>query len=1028
MSDWDTYALYNNAVAEVFFNEDNAGMPAYLDLDEDVVARLAEHIGVPADAVCGNLAAVVRSALNLRSPHIGAFTMIMAEVHRWLARWRQTQRGDRIELDPPPMLAMLAVFSMAAERMGADANMAPNNYFGRLAQVLDLDDAQKRRVETQYRQNVEFLWNVLSIWLTGLDGMRGLPSAVALSHRFVGLSISQALVREHDRSKLPRFFTTYGFHPGQEITPYELEPLLDEWMRRDPPPISKNLVNLWKRQSSARERISSVVALELEAWDGSGLDVSQLPHSHGHRGEVRLIALPRSGLFGSGVELNLVARIPGPEQPRLMTIATAVGDEKPTLALVPGVNGWYRLNRPADFANASVLDGVLRLEGEDGTAVQRRPRRVLPMRKDDGLGVFLEAERLQLADDGLVFSAEELADEVLSVLQQVARPGFRVLDASTAGVPQGWVLFMDVQVLGLLPSEVRSKTKSDLNVLLPSVASQLTFAEGLRLPGRLRKYSAAAPPEIRAVATQAEHLELTVLRKDADDPAAHDDSSALRLDQVVCRQGADGAAVILNLGHHHLPVGDYEVLLTVDRAKDPAQRLPFVLRSGDAVDLAMWARSPRLVHQPARHGGRTAVSADQWQEASPPFVDGATAYGEAAELGAASVPRKVWWTADRPVAYAPSAALTLTSPDPGSCMVTGAHFWDLPFATSAMVQGICRTCGLVKRFPNTHWMAKARKSARDKAEADYRVEVSRIEPVDTEQLTWDIGLDALMHTGGGGCSALERIALQIEGSLLFVDGFERTLEALGHIEIKRDERTMVPAEWEIAPSALAELADGSYLLAGYWPSAMVADLERAVAACGGKLTVDVQSGAPTRRVVTGLAAETAVEVAEELGEVAVAADAARAILRAVPDLSAVERSLPQLSMPGSQRIKRFDVGSAAWVPQHHASVPGAYQLESFGSTYVVRRSADIAEGTVRVGTAQLVKHLEAFQAGRPLIAYDERHRSLDVPLGADLPGLYGRAAVLCSGRPPAKLLKQRILRYIDVPADVADMLASRLTH
>ena len=51
---------------------------------------------------------------------------------------------------------------------------------------------------------------------------------------------------------------------------------------------------------------------------------------------------------------------------------------------------------------------------------------------------------------------------------------------------------------------------------------------------------------------------------------------------------------------------------------------------------------------------------------------------------------------------------------------------------------------------------------------------------------------------------------------------------------------------------------------------------------------------------------------------------------------------------------------------------------------------------------------------------------LVVPLGADLPGLYGRVAALCSGRAPVVSVKTRSIGYRDVPRWVADALNSLL--
>ncbi|WP_174533249.1 hypothetical protein [Micromonospora chalcea] len=1027
MSRWEAYDAWNEAIAEVFFSEELGGQPVYIDVDSDTIPLLGEKTGTPSDEVEEALATAVREVLCLAgSRH--TFGEILTHLTTWLGAWRRTAHTSRPTLSPPPILALLAVFSMAAERMGRDADMGPNNYFGRLAQLLGArDQHEKQRLKAHYRQHVVTFWNVLATWLTGLDGMRGLPSAVAISHRYIGLSISQALVREHDRSKLPRFFADYGLHPGQEVAPQEMQPLLDEWIRRDPPPISKNLASLWIRHAATRERIASVVSLELQNWDGSSTEVIPLSaEALRPRGEVRLVALTRSSMFGSSLELSVVARIPGPAEPHCMQIDSAIGDDKPVLELMPWVNGWHRLPRPAGLEKSSILDGVLVLSSEDGKTVQRRPRRVVPLRKDETLGLFLEVERLQLAEDGLVFASNSLAGEVADVLKHVARPGFQRVQGGSEGVPAGWVLFRDVQILGLLPSEARSRARADVNVLLPSVSSQVAFSEGLKLPGRLRKFSAYAPPEIRAVSTGAEHIRLQVARRDAESIVGDVDPNAL--ERVACEREGEGAALILHTADEHLPVGDYEALLFVDGANDPTQRLPFLLRSADSVDLAMWTRCRRLAHQPAVHQGWAALSAEPYEEESSPVIDGAVATEASPLSPAVQAPRSVWWTQQRPTQYGEVASAVLTTPDARSCLVTGAHYYELPYASTSFVSGVCRNCGLVKRFPNNHWAAQKSKRARDKVEAMYRVDVHDVEPVRAEPLTWDVGLDGLMHAGGGPISALEGIALQIEGSLLFVDTFTRTLEALAHIAVRRDERTLEAVEWEIAPPALAQLADGAYLLTGYWPPSYVETLEELAAEAGAKVGIETTSPGPSRRTLSGLAPKTAQELASAIGDVTVAADAARAILRAAPDLTAVEASLPTITMPGARRIQHFHLGSAAWVPQRHAETLGAFRLESFGSTYIVRRDVELANGTARVGTAQLVKHLEALRAGRPLLAYDPAAQALDVPLGADLPGLYGRAAVLCAGRPPAPIKERRLLRYYNVPADVADMLATRLAR
>ena len=125
---------------------------------------------------------------------------------------------------------------------------------------------------------------------------------------------------------------------------------------------------------------------------------------------------------------------------------------------------------------------------------------------------------------------------------------------------------------------------------------------------------------------------------------------------------------------------------------------------------------------------------------------------------------------------------------------------------------------------------------------------------------------------------------------------------------------------------------------------------------------------------------------------------------------------------------RFHLESASWVQRPFASEPGAYRLEqALARTDVFRTPADVEAGTAALATVQLSKHLAARRFGRALLAYSPDQQVLAVPLGADLPGLYGRAAVLCGGRLPTPDERQRLLLYHDVPQRVADALTFLLT-
>jgi hypothetical protein len=287
-----------------------------------------------------------------------------------------------------------------------------------------------------------------------------------------------------------------------------------------------------------------------------------------------------------------------------------------------------------------------------------------------------------------------------------------------------------------------------------------------------------------------------------------------------------------------------------------------------------------------------------------------------------------------------------------------------------------------------------------------------------------------MHVGGGDISALERLALQVEGSSLFVDEFTRGLEALGHLQIGRD-RELRPHRFELSPPYVAGLQDGSFLLVGYWPRSTRSRLRGEVESRGGALRgVLPTTGGVSSWTIEGLSLDDVCAVTMEADpNSSVVPDASRGILAIAQPISDVRPALPQWHLPGARRFEKFNLASSSWVQCPHAAGSGAFRLQaSFMTTYVHQTEEEAAAGLTRLANAQLAKHLAAFESGRPLVSYQADSKQLCVPLGADLPGLLGRAAVLCSGRLLSAVPSRRVLVYREVPEDVAAAISGLLSN
>lgn len=1014
MNVWAEYERLDRALAQHIFTEEAAGLPVYLEITPEVLAAVATELDIAGDPA-EYLARTVRATLYLDDRN--GF-----DAHRErLGMWRRhalgsastSSRRTTTDLVPPPVVALLAVLVMAAERMGKDTNQAAHAYYPRLAEVLGLDSAEGVRIKQAF-PITETFWGSLNDYLVACEGRLGLPTADALSFRYVGIPQSQALMRATDRAKLPAFFTRFGLAPGSEVIPADLERLMDVWIGANPCPVSNNLRNLWGR-GAARERIAGVAAVELRLWDGAFRDSSE--QSISAAGQVSLCANLRQSFGGRSIELSFLARVPGVAEANELVVESAEG--KPMVGVIPAAGGRVRPIPGSRFDAESLVGALLELqEPVSGEMVTRRPRRVVPLRRDELVGALVETDRLQLADDVslLVKDDAALLKNVLQIIDQCGQRGaiYRATaddDAqSLPGLPEGWVLIDAVQVL-TVPRDVKHV---DLHALVPLTTAQLNFAGGLKMPGRIRKFSSLHPPEIRAAAAEAETITVTITSVG---------------DEVVelYRWSEPANAMVIPLAGLELGDGDFEVVLQVDG--EVLSRPTLRLRSADTPDAFTWETCTPLNYE-LESSALAAITATGFAGSASLFVDGVNTIGQRGSAVAKKPVRDgIGWESKKVSSGVAPPVVVLGSADPKSCMVTGKHYIRLPTwhggkATSKTIQGVCRDCGVVKTSPTRPRWKKA--EVPDEAPAELHL----AEYTSDAELhaQWDICLDAVVHVGGGPISALDRIASYADGTSLFADEFVRTLEIAGHIDVRRDD-AMIPQEWEANPAYLAETMSSGFLLAGVWSPSMREALAREVEALGGQVTREIgASGGLSTWFARGVRAEDLEHVTNGLGlEHSVVPDAARRMLAALPPLSELEAAMPAVPIPQHSKATMFSLRDASWQTVPGVGTSGAYRVEqSFRRVSIWVDAEGAVSRTARIGSVQLVKHLAGRAAGRPLLGYVPNSKALVVPIGADLPGLYGRAAALCSGRLPAVSTKTRSVAYLDVPRDVADALNALL--
>lgn len=981
------YERVGEAISDVMFGSAQAGRPVYALADAEMIRSVLEAAEIEDQSLAG-LSAVVRSSLQVNESGVTPF--------HWQAE--AAHRHRRSPIETPPALPLLVVLSIAAEQMQADGDLAAHNYYSRLHRLLDIPRTEFSRVENDYRRVANLLWGSLNSWLEAWEGARGVPTAYAVGgHAFIGLPMSQSVVRQHDRAGLHELFAIEGMTPGLRVSPDDMSLAIEPYATATSSlPLSQHLSRLW-RVPAARERIVDAACLELEAWDGSGIEsvAAARPAI-----TTRLLAFLRTfPLKSIEFNLSLPYRSEGPDVAHFQ-----LADGESVVPTVAGPGGSTRLSGVEGVSAASLVGEQLAGGFGENRAFGRRPKRVTPLRWDDLQGAFIEVERMSLGEDSIVLARSDARQRVEGHLATHARPGWHEL-ANLPGVPQGWVVYRHVQIV----SAPTGQLHPDLLPLAPRARTSLTLRGGFVLPGLLRKWSAMEPPEAVAVAAGASSVSVRLFRGTRIDPA-----------ELVAESVQLGELAVFPLANRGLTDGEYVVAMFVDEGNKPSSTALLRLRSATTPQFWVEDVDIRLVYSPGS-SPRWPLTAGpaEW----PSYVNGARTMALESRRDGGNVPMPEFVPRDRSASAAPVAETRVGVPMANdSCLITGMHRFLLPpvhpgQAPTRSVEGECTTCGLVRRFAGTPWAAKKKDAG---AKTIFVPEIPPI--VDSDEPDFEVAFDALNHLGTGSFVVFERIAAQIEGSGLFADSFLRRLEVVGHVDVARDDRFQV-TEWAVNTSTLVPIGNDQWVLVGSRSRALLGHLEE-ILGTGATMRTSVDAELARVEVVGRLSVASLAEAGIAVLETSPVMD----IVKALPPLSEVATSLKRVIVPRHRTAEFWDTASASWHPTSSLAQVGAYRLKDFGATYAIRTADDIANGTIGLGNVQLVKHIANSWAGHPLIGYHSRSESVVTQLGADLPALYGRALALCSGKAPREIRNHRMLQYPSVPRNVAGLIYDKVSR
>ncbi|WP_417372327.1 hypothetical protein [Glutamicibacter protophormiae] len=1007
------YADWNDALAKAFFSQERSGQMVYLDKDDPAFETAYASLGLEsADAAVESLSQAVRNILCWRQSCRETFAEFDMLTRRWVYQ-RNAARKNKQPVKAPPLIALLMVLSIAAEKMHSSSphtEEGAGSYYVQLERTLGVPASESKRLRHSFTISSEAYWEALSVWLEDFAGEKGLPSAYALMYRYVGLPISQALIRDTERRNIDRFFEEQGLIPGIAFSHAEMFAALDVWLTQSGSSANQALRLIWAKAAN-QDRVTELALAQFSAWQG--------PKVVGPRGAVTARTLRcvlswrnERKLLKTTAKFGLVVTQGVPED-RTGRALGADGIES-RVSFKPAGNNTYGVSFDEHQVDAgSLVASPVTIVTSDEEKIRRIPKRIAIFIRDALTASYVEIDRMVAGAETrvLVKDDSKLVDRVVEILKDTTDHSYRLIPGGKEGIPTGWVAFVDV--ISLRAPNPNLVDHADFGAFEPRLTTQMSVQGGLRLPGRTRRWSALEPMSLIITSEERKSVELYRIDRDPE---------SLRTTDVLLQ---DKIIPPAKLNIHALADGNSDFSLSLRRGSKTLQNMQIKLRHAESGDAADPDDLRSIAH---------AVGTDLWPLKAVESAAGVTGWvmgsmvdakGFDGELLDQEIPPKMSWAGPRNLNKG-RATLMLPKPGEKSCIETGAHRFNVPtfdgrYPKTRWMYANCLMCGLSKRYPTRL------KDVQKKEFVDNRVR-QRLPKMSPKRSTPDLTamLDALMFLGEGSRRDFSVLARQLEDSGLFERQLLMSLESLACIEVERDESLEVVA-WECLYQGIAGNDRGDWLPTGPWSGILVDEMSECVSDAGGT-SIEAETGSLNVVHFSRMSKDQLVDALEEYAdEGSVTTLSGRRIAEVLPPMSSIVKQLPRVVFPFAPKYEYFLVENAQWVESEFAEIPGLYRIARFhGSGYYLRTHEDIKAGESAKVWAELGKHLAANILKRPLISYNESSEQLHVPLGAELPGLYGRAAVLASGKLPDPELRINSITYSGISSETAAIIGRKV--
>lgn len=1007
---FEVYEQWNTALATAFFAPSSSQKLLYLDADEAIWEELGKQVAPKSSNPRRHFVSSVKQTLVLNSSDV--FRRHLEELNVW----KSTKKGL------PPFVGLLVLFVLAAEQMVADEQYSATNYHGRLCDLLKIiSDAEKKRFQIQFRKRTPIFWTSFNEWLNGNNGLHGWPTAYPFGvHKYISVPISQALVREADRGKLPEFFKLYGLQPGQVVPTDDMQTLVDRWIKESN--IGQTLKRIWAKSGDGRSRIAEIVCQELASWEDNDAE------SDSKQRQLLLVCectlTPRLS-----VDFHLVTKTG--EGFVYGTYKSAKDDVEDVSKVFGQETVQFDYDQSLPFAvlesdypinlDVALTKSYKFISQDSQFLVTRQWKPLMVLVHEDDSRLFVEKKRVELGKRHIILVREYLAPIVREHLSVIAADKLTETNHSIdPNIPFGFTAFIDLRVTG-----VRSTDNADLQCLEPIELTTINLEGGFSLPIR-NAWLCKHPPSINVFTLregkhQAKVEELSYSGSARD--YSFEDTLKIKLEGLELKEGTHRISIFDSKGASLLTKTMHFREAGVSINSD--ERL---IGRDVSLDSLLWVMSGEEVSQDM---SKTIVGASIPRLPSRPQV----------YQFRGSIPAQIAKGVFEPDRSKPTTSAGDTQLNE---QAQHTHHWDLPSQKGkGLVLGKCRYCGVEQ------WHGKGTKK---KKKPNRKGSVVKISDRPTISKSVNIDLSNLQSTYTAddifeamvvlrqGSFAQARTLLKAAGLADLdpersldqqTDDLLRNLSALGHIETINDKNTGRINRWEVALPKVIMVDDEKAFIAGTRTQKLVQELKELVHQLGGALEETSQDLAPARIAMRGLNRASMTQLVAELSLPdrqkihMIIQQPSELLLSVLPPVENLITVMDSHSWP-SQDLECFDLQTIRWLPTDFPDRPGCYSFHKYKRQYFVINEASFRSQKGFWCDYRLAKHLGGIMHKKILMAFDRERSSVFVPLGCELPSLYERVLCLESGLAPRKQIKQGYVEYCFVREHIARGIYSRL--